>query len=146
MNLFGVMSISASAMTAERERAEIVTSNLANAETTRTPEGGPYKRMQVVFGAQPVETPNFPSALASVSDMDAKGVAVEGIVADTTPPIRRYEPGSPDADAEGYVSYPNVNPAEEMVDLMGAARSYDLNASAVQATKAMIQESLTILQ
>lgn len=146
MNLFSVLDISGSALTAERERAEIVTSNLANAETTSTPEGGPYKRVQVIFGAARPQEPAFSHALASVSDLQAQGVRVEGVVADSTPPVRRYEPGNPQADADGYVSYPNVNPSEEMVDLMGAARSYDLNASAIQATKAMIESSIDILR
>jgi flagellar basal-body rod protein FlgC len=146
MNLFGVLEISGSALTAERERAEVVTSNLANADTTRTPEGGPYKRMQVVFGAKPLQGVDFPETLASLEDTQAQGVAVDGVLADNTPPIRRFDPGHPDANAQGYVLYPNVNPAEEMVDLMGAARSYDLNTSAIQATKTMIQSSINILQ
>lgn len=146
MNLFGVLDISGSALTAERERAEIVTSNLANAETTSTPEGGPYKRVQVVFEATHPQPTGFSNTLASVSDLQAQGVRVAGVVADTMPPVRRYDPGNPEADAQGYVSYPNVNPSEEMVDLMGAARSYDLNASAIQATKSMIESSIDILR
>jgi flagellar basal-body rod protein FlgC len=146
MNLFGVLDISGSALTAERERAEVVTSNLANSETTSTPEGGPYKRMQVIFGAVRPQEEDFPGALTSVSDLDARGVEVEGVVADSTPPIQRFDPGNPQANAQGYVSYPNVNPSEEIVDLMGAARSYDLNASAIQATKTMIQSSIDILR
>ncbi|HUA01630.1 MAG TPA: flagellar basal body rod protein FlgC [Candidatus Aquilonibacter sp.] len=146
MNLFGVLDISGSALTAERERAEIVTSNLANAETTNTPEGGPYKRMQVVFASTHPRPTGFSDALASVADLQVQGVQVQSVVADSTAPIQRYDPGNPEADAKGFVSYPNVNPSEEMVDLMGAARSYDLNASAIQATKAMIQSSIQILE
>lgn len=146
MNLFGVLDISGSALTAERERAEIVTSNLANAETTNTPEGGPYKRMQVVFASTHPQPAGFSDALASVADLQVQGVQVQNVVADSTPAIQRYDPGNPEADAKGFVSYPNVNPSEEMVDLMGAARSYDLNASAIQATKAMIQSSIQILE
>jgi flagellar basal-body rod protein FlgC len=146
MNLFGVLDISGSALTAERERAEIVTSNLANAETTSTPEGGPYKRVQVVFAATHSQPTGFSNTLASVTDLQAQGVRVQRVVADSTPPVRRYDPGNPEADKEGYVSYPNVNPSEEMVDLMGAARSYDLNASAIQATKSMIESSIDILR
>lgn len=146
MNLFGVLDISGSALTAERERAEIVTSNLANAETTSTPEGRPYQRVQVVFASTHPQFEGFSSALASVSDLQAQGVRVQQVVPDTMPPIRRYDPGNPEADKQGYVSYPNVNPSEEMVDLMGAARSYDINASAIQATKSMIESSIDILR
>jgi len=146
MNLFGVLEISGSALTAERERAEVVTSNLANAETTSTPEGGPYQRVQVVFASTHPQFEGFSSELASVSDLQAQGVRVQQVVPDTMPPVRRYDPGNPEADKEGYVSYPNVNPSEEMVDLMGAARSYDLNASAIQATKSMIESSIDILR
>ncbi len=146
MNLFGVLDVSGSALTAERERAEIATSNLANMETTSTPEGGPYKRVQVVFTATHSQSTGFSSTLASVSDLQAEGVRVEGVVADTAPPVRRYDPGNPEADAQGYVWYSNINPSEEMVDLMGAARSYDLNVSAIAATKSMIESSIDILR
>jgi flagellar basal-body rod protein FlgC len=138
MNLFGVLNITGSALEAQRQRAEVVASNLANAETTDTPEGGPYKRQHVVFRAEQL-------SFADTLDRHARGVRVEQIAQDQTPPDRRFDPGNPHADADGYVSYPNVNPIEEMVNLMGAARSYDLNASVVQATKSMITESLQIL-
>ncbi|HVB88425.1 MAG TPA: flagellar basal body rod protein FlgC [Candidatus Dormibacteraeota bacterium] len=145
MNLFGVMTISGTALLAERERAEIVASNLANAETTRTGSGGPYQREHVVFAAmRPFGMP-FGMQLASMVDFSACGVQVEGVVADPAPPIRRYEPGHPDADAQGYVEMPNINPIEEEVNLMGAARSYQANVSAVQATKNMISSALEIL-
>lgn len=146
MNLFRVLDISASALLAERQRAEVVTSNLANAETTHSADGGPYKRMHVVFGAHPMHTNGFAIALASFTDLHAEGVQVDRVVPDGTPPVRRFEPGHPDADAEGYVSYPAINPIEEMVNLMGAARSYQLNASAVQSTKNMIQASIDIIK
>jgi flagellar basal-body rod protein FlgC len=145
MNLFGVMTVSGTALLAERERAEVVASNLANAETTRTPQGGPYTRQHVVFAAmRPFGMP-FGVQLASMVDFSARGVQVEGVVADPAPPIRRYEPGHPDADAQGYVEMPNINPIEEEVNLMGAARSYEANVSAVQATKNMISSALEIL-
>jgi flagellar basal-body rod protein FlgC len=145
MNLFGVLDINSSALTAERERAEVVTSNLANAETTRTPSGGPYKKQLVVFGTEEPGRGKFALTLARFGDLHARGVKVEQVVQDTAPAVRRYEPGHPDADADGYVSYPNINPVEEMVNLMGAAQAYQLNVSAVQATKAMISETLQIL-
>jgi flagellar basal-body rod protein FlgC len=151
MNLFGLLDLSGSAMTAERERAEVVTSNMANAETTRTPQGGPYRRQLVVFRAQ--RFPRFPMLLASaggglpsLGSRAARGVEVDQVVADPSPVIQRYQPGHPDADAKGYVSYPNINPVEEMADLLGAVRSYQLNAAAVQAAKSMITESLDILR
>ena len=145
MNLFRVMEISGSALLAERLRAEVVSANLANAETTRTDAGGPYQRMHVVFGARQAAQPTFGMTLASFADMHAEDVRVVNVVADQTPPIRRFEPGHPDADAQGYVSYPSINPAEEMVNLMGAARAYEMNASAVNSTKNMIQTAITIL-
>jgi flagellar basal-body rod protein FlgC len=145
MNLFRVLEISGSALLAERMRAEIVSANLANAETTRTEAGGPYQRMHVVFGARPASQPSFGMTLAAFADLHAEQVRVVGVVADQTPPVRRFEPGHPDADAQGYVSYPSINPAEEMVNLMGAARAYEINAAAIASTKNMIQTAITIL-
>jgi flagellar basal-body rod protein FlgC len=149
MNLFGVLNISESALVAERERAEVVTTNLANADTTRTPQGGPYQRMEVVFSTEPMAGAGAapaPGTMLSAADQSVRGVHVVNVVADGTPPIRRYEPGNPDANAQGYVLYPSINPAEEMADLMDAARAYQLNATAVQATKSMIQTSLDLLR
>jgi flagellar basal-body rod protein FlgC len=145
MNLFEQIRTSGGAMTAERLRAEVVSGNMANAETTRTSSGGPYRRKQVVFSAT---RPQFGIALAKAggTSADAGGVRVIDIVEDQREPIQRYEPGHPDADAKGYVAYPNIDPVEETVDLMSALRSYQLNASAVQAAKQMIQQSLEILK
>jgi flagellar basal-body rod protein FlgC len=145
MNLFAMFDVSGSALTAERERAEVVASNMANAETTRTAKGGPYQRQEVVFGSTPVGGSSFAERLASASDGNVQGVQVVNVVTDPTPPIRRFDPSHPDADAQGYVSYPSINPVQEMVDLMGASRSYQLNISALQSTKQMIQQSLEIL-
>ena len=148
MNLFGLFQISGSALTAERVRAEVVTSNLANAETTRTPEGGPYQRKMVTFSPRPASQFRLllTGSMTGTQLTQAGGVQVNQVVDDPTPPIRRYEPGHPDADASGYVDYPAINPVQEMVDLMGAERAYELNASAVQAAKQMIQQSLQILK
>ncbi len=143
MNLFGMLEVSGSALAAQRWRAEVVSANMANAETTHTPQGGAYRRQLVVFRAQP--TPRFPMLLAGLQHKPQEGVRVERVLADASPLPRRYEPGHPDADAEGYVTYPNVNPVMEMTDLLSAVRSYQLNASAVQAAKNMIQQSLQIL-
>lgn len=145
MNLFGVMEVSGSALQAERIRAEVVAANMANAETTRTSEGGPYRRQQVVFSSEAPEQ-SFASQLVGQADPVTGGVQVSAIVADSTPPLRRYDPGHPDADQDGYVAYPDINPVTEMVDLMGATRSYGLNSSAVQAEKSMVSASLDILK
>jgi len=147
MNLFGLFQVSGSALAAERLRAEVVTGNLANAETTRTAEGGPYRRRMVVFNSQPGAS--FRLLLAgtvAAAGLQGGGVQVRDVVEDPAPPERRYQPGHPDADASGFVDYPAINPVQEMVDLMGAARAYELNATAVQAAKQMIQQSLQILK
>jgi flagellar basal-body rod protein FlgC len=146
MNLFGVMEVSGSALAAERLRAEVVAANMANAETTRTPEGGAYRRQHVVFQSQAPEFTSFADAFPSNLDGAVGGVEVSAVVADQAAALRRYDPGHPDADKDGYVSYPDINPLTEVVDLMGASRAYGLNSSAVQATKAMISSSLDILK
>src|SRR5271166_1812753 len=147
MNLFGMLEVSGSALGAERWRAEVVAANMANAETTRTAAGGAYRRQMLVFRAQPM--PRFPNtmslAMARLHKTPEGGVRVERVVDDVTPQPRRYEPGHPDADSSGYVTYPNVNPVMEMADLLGAVRAYQLNAAAVQAAKSMLQQSLQIL-
>jgi flagellar basal-body rod protein FlgC len=146
MNLFGLLQVTGSALLAQRERAEISASNLANADTTRTIDGGPYKRQNVIFAAAHPLSNGFAATLASFSDLHTQTVQVAGVVQDETAPVRRYDPGHPDADAAGYVSYPNVNPVEESVNLMEAARSYQMNVSALQTTKAMIQAAISIVQ
>jgi flagellar basal-body rod protein FlgC len=149
MNLFGVLDISASALLAERQRAEVVTSNLANAQSAGANPSQVYRRKEVVFSSRPIP---FSDALAAAGgngaavDPRAPGVSVEAVVTDQSPLVRRYEPGNTNADAQGYVTYPNINPAQEMTDLMEAVRSYQLNISAAQATKSMIQQSLTLLR
>lgn len=146
MGLFRMLEISGSALAAERQRAEVVATNMANAETTRTSEGGPFRRKEVVFtnpgGSFALQLANFNTLGGRVTG----GVRVSQVVEDPTPPIMKYEPGHPDANAEGYVAYPNINPIQEMVDLMGAVRAYQLNSSAVTASKQMIQQSLDILK
>ncbi len=144
MNLFGMLEMSGSALGAERWRAEVVAANMANAETTRTGGGGAYHRQLLVFRAQPM--PRFPLLLARLRRGTPEGgVRVERVVADSSPMPVRYEPGHPDADSAGYVTYPNVNPVMEMADLLSAVRAYQLNAAAVQAAKSMIQQTLQIL-
>jgi flagellar basal-body rod protein FlgC len=164
MNLFAMMETSGGAMQAERVRAEVVAANMANAETTRTDSGGAYHRQHVVFAAN-AGNPDFadslteasgtaaPGSLASTqmqalnasrSGTTVPGVHVAAVVEDTSPPLKRYDPGNPDAGADGYVSYPDINPLTEMVDLMEATRAYGLNSSAVQAEKGMITSALEI--
>lgn len=145
MNLFDSLAISASALTAERQRSEIVASNLANAETTHTEAGGPYRRREVLFQAQ--NPTRFHLTLAAAhGGVQPGGVKIAGVVDDPTPPVMRYEPDSPDADKDGYVAYPAINPALEMVDLMDSVRAYQMNASAVTAAKQLIQQSIDILK
>ena len=144
MNLFGLMETSGSAMQAERIRAEVVAANMANAETTRTPEGGPYRRKDAVFTSSEVSSP-FASIFNGVVQ-GPSGVAVSDIITDQRDPEMRYLPGHPDANAEGYVAFPRMNPAEDMVDLMGAARGYEANVAAISAVKDMIERSLDLLR
>ena len=150
MNLFGLMDVSGSALKAERVRAEVVASNMANSETTRTADGGPYRRQHVVFSAMDAEGSFGASLLSAVAASSAStpagGVAVTGVIQDQGAPLMRFDPGHPDAGADGYVAYPDINPLTEMVDLMGATRSYGMNASAVQAEKGMVASSLEILK
>ena len=145
MSLFSTLSVSASGMSAERQRAEVLVENIANADTTRTAEGGPYRRKDVVFQSESVSSP-FSSFLQTQMGGDANGVGVSEIVEDTRDPDRRYLPGHPDADKEGYVSFPRVSPAEDMVDLLGASRSYQANVSAISAVKDMIQKSIDLFR
>jgi flagellar basal-body rod protein FlgC len=145
MSLFSALSVSASGMAAQRTRAELLTENLANAETTRTPEGGPYRRKDAVFVTTQVPG-DFRSVLASQLDLEPQGVAVSEVLTDSRDPVSRYLPGHPDADANGYVAFPNINPAEDMVDLMSTSRDYQANVAAISAVKDMIQRSLDILR
>jgi flagellar basal-body rod protein FlgC len=157
-----MMETSGSAMEAERMRAEVVAANMANAETTRTAQGGPYRRQEVVFSANQGD-PNFLDSMSAASaggaarasaamqtpalpggTAVAPGVRISAVVEDPSPPLKRYDPGHPDAGPDGYVSYPDINPLTEMVDLMGATRAYSLNGAAVQAEKGMITSALEI--
>jgi flagellar basal-body rod protein FlgC len=151
VNLFGLMETTGSAMQAERMRAEIVAANMANAETTRTESGGPYKRQYVVFAANQPDSEFgglMRSAMSWASDLRESnppgGVHIAQVIEDPGPALKRYDPGHPDAGPDGYVAYPDINPLTEMVDLMGATRAYGLNSSAVQAEKGMITSALDI--
>ena len=144
MSLFSVLSVSASGMSAQRTRAELLVENLANAETTRTPEGGPYRRKDAVFETASVSSP-FASIFASELQ-GTGGVGVSEIIVDQRDPERRYMPGHPDADKDGYVAFPKLNVAEDMVDLMGATRGYQANVSSILAVKDMIQRSIDLMR
>lgn len=147
MGLFDILSMSSSALAAERQRAEVTAANLANAETTHTDTGGPYVRKEVVFSA--VGNSPFRNVLNHFGKMGGAtegGVQITDVVNDTAPPVMRYEPGNPDADKDGFVAYPAINPMSEMVDLMSAVRAFQMNASAATAAKQMIQQSIDILK
>lgn len=145
MSLFSSLDVSASGMAAQRARAELLVENIANAETTRTPEGGPYRRKDVVFSTDP-SVGSFSSELTTALGGNVNGVTVSDTIVDTREPERRYLPGHPDADKDGYVAFPRMNPAEDMVDLMGASRSYEANVAAISAVKDMIQKSLDLFR
>ncbi len=145
MNLFSTISVSASGMSAQRQRAQVLVENIANADTTRTAEGGPYRRRDVVFQTAPAAS-SFSSVLESQIQGQGNGVRVSDVVVDNSAPDRRYMPGHPDADADGYVSFPRMNPAEDMVDLLGASRAYQANVSAISAVKDMIQRSIDLFR
>ena len=145
MSLFSSLGVSASGMDAQRQRAELLVENLANAETTRTPEGGPYRRKDVVFEEDP-SVGSFASELGSALGSNVSGVSVSQTIIDDGEPTRRYMPGHPDADKDGFVAFPKINPAEDMVDLMGASRGYEANVAAISAVKDMIQKSLDLFR
>jgi flagellar basal-body rod protein FlgC len=149
MSLFSVLSVSASGMAAERTRAELLVENLANSETTRTPEGGPYKRKDAVFSSAPQTSPFsaiFQTEVGSGVESGVNGVEVSDVVEDTREPDKRYMPGHPDADQDGYVAYPRANPSEDMVDLMSAARNFQANVAAMTAIKDMIMQSINLMK
>ncbi len=138
MDFFSALRISGGGLSVERTRVNLATSNLANAETTRTAAGGPYKRLDPIIEAVPFNdllpgSPNAPSA-----------AVVSSIAADNTPGRRVYSPGHPDADPEGFVTFPNVNPIHEVVNLMSASRAYEANSTAVETLKSMALRGLDI--
>ena len=145
MSLFSSIDVSASGMAAQRARTEVLVENLANSETTRTPEGGPYRRKDVVF-SEDSSVGSFASEMDSALGPALSGVAVSEIAVDTSAPEMRYQPGHPDADKDGYFAYPKINPAEDMVDLLGASRGYEANVAAISAVKDMINKSLDLFR
>lgn len=137
--LNSAISASASALAAERMRIEVAVSNLANAESSRGPDGQPYRRRDVVLTSEPVRA--FDQALGQAT---ATGVKVAAILEDQSPARRRFEPSHPDADKEGYVALPNVDPAQEMVDMLSAARAYQANLTAINLIRDLVQKALEL--
>jgi flagellar basal-body rod protein FlgC len=129
-------------MAAPRTRAELLVENMANSETTRTPEGGPYRRKDVVFSS---DLQSSPFSAVFQNEM-ATGVAVSDVIEDQRDPELRFMPGHPDANAAGYVAFPHMNPAEDMVDLLNASRSYQANVAAISSVKDMISRSIDIMR
>ncbi len=150
MSLFSALNVSGSGLAAQRQRVEILAQNVANAQTTRTAEGGPYRRQHVTFESEPQGFSSFESvwsrfqAAGGIGEPAAEGVRVSGVIVDETPPERRYMPGHPDAGPDGYVAFPAFNPVEDMVDLSAGVRSYQANLSAIRAIREMINRTLEI--
>jgi len=140
MSLERALGIGATGLTAQRTRMEVVSSNLANSHTTRTPDGGPYRRKQPIFEAQAIDL--FPSDALGRS---VRAVRVVQVVDDPSDFMVRHEPGHPDADERGFVEYPNVDPIREMVDMLSATRSYEANVTLVRSVREMMQSALQIL-
>ncbi|MEK7765820.1 MAG: flagellar basal body rod protein FlgC [bacterium] len=145
MHLFRTMAISGSALTAERLRLDIIANNLANANTTRTAAGGPFRRQVTVFAPRGDETQFlYPGMGTPAGAFRGRGVRVAAVSEDPSPFKRVYDPGHPDADASGYVSLPNVNVVTEMVDMLAAQRAYEANVSAIVAARTMAERALDI--
>ncbi len=143
MSIFSSINTSASALTAERTRMDVISKNLANANTTRTQNGEPYKR-QVVVLKQAENQNSFKSIFQKKINQASKGVEISAIIEDNTPFRQVYDPGHPDADEKGYVKMSNVDTIAEMVDMIGATRSYEANATAISTTKNMLLKALEI--
>jgi flagellar basal-body rod protein FlgC len=143
MNFLDALHVSSSGLTAQRIRMNVISSNLANVHTTRTPGGGPYRRKDVVFASQPGDQ-SFQNILGSRMPGGLSGVKVTGITSDPRPPLMKYDPRHPDADEKGFVALPNINMVEEMVNMISATRSYEANVAAVNATKSMAMKALEI--
>ncbi len=143
MDLFTAFDIGASALSAERTQLNITSMNLANAKTTRTMEGGPYRRKAVTLATTPVDK-SFGEHMQSAFDRELKGVRVLDIATDKRPFKQVYEPDHPDANAEGYVLYPDINVVEEMTNMLTTTRSYEANVSSIESVKTMFQKALLI--
>lgn len=143
MDFMTALDISASGLSAERTHINIISMNLANVKTTRTEYGGPYRRKSVEMAATPVDD-SFSKQMRSALDRELRGVRVMNVVQDTRPFKMVYEPGHPDADADGMVKYPDINVVEEMTSLMTAQRGYEANVTSIDTIKAMYNKALEI--
>jgi flagellar basal-body rod protein FlgC len=143
MDIYDALRTSSSGLSAQRMRMNLISANLANVNTTRTPEGGPYRRKEVVFEARPKST-SFREVLQSRQGRLPAEVNAIKVFDDPRPPVLKFDPGHPDADAQGYVQLPNVNMMEEMVNMISATRSYEANVAAVRASKDMALKALEI--
>lgn len=143
MDFLTGMRVSSSGMTAQRMRMNTISSNISNINTTRTPEGGPYRRKDVVFEAMP-EQKNFGEILHAEVDRNVNRVQVSDIHVDRKAPLMKYEPNHPDANEDGYVAYPNINLMEEMTNMIQATRAYEANVSTLNASKNMAMSALEI--
>ena len=143
MDFMTALDIGASGLAAERTNINIISMNLANVKTTRTPEGGPYQRKSVLLNAVEVDQP-FSTHMQSAVDRELRGVRVMHIATDTRPFKLVFEPGHPDADEQGMVKYPDINMVEEMANLMTAQRGYEANVSTIDAVKSMYNKALEI--
>jgi len=143
MDMDQAFAISASGMDAQKKRLNVISNNLANVESTTTSEGGPYRRKDVIFNSVPIRS-SFGEALTSAGGVPMQGVEVTQVIEDQRPFKKILDPTHPSADAEGYVLYPNVNPIEEMVNMITALRSYEANVSAFNATKSMALKTMEI--
>ena len=148
MGLFDAIDIAATGLSAERLRMDVTAGNLANAETTQGANGQPYQRREVVLQEASAAGSSFGAVLSGAmgSSGAPAGVQVAGIVNDPSPPRKVYDPGHPNADAQGYVSLPNVNPVTEMVDLIASSRSYEANVTAMQSAKTLFSKTLELLK
>jgi flagellar basal-body rod protein FlgC len=143
MDFISALDIGASGLSAERTHLNVISMNLANVNTTRTPEGGPYRRKSVVFQSQSLDS-EFTKAMRSELEREVKGVKVIGVVTDQRPFKRIYDPGHPDADGQGYVSLPDINVVEEMTNMMTALRTYEANAATISAIKTMYNKAVEL--
>jgi flagellar basal-body rod protein FlgC len=148
MSLFDSIGISSQGLSVQRKRMELVAGNLANLSTTQTPEGGPYRRRQLVVEAIPKHSfnANFEQLMEGPDDDQIYGARATAVKLDPSPPILKFEPDHPHADADGYVAYPNVNPSVEMVDMVGISRSYEANLAAVRSAREMIGQAMDMLR
>jgi len=148
MGIFNAFAVSASGLTAERLRMDVISNNIANVNTTKTMDGGPYMRQRVVFEPRGEKAHFlFPAMFDKTKHAgNLEGVKVTGIINDATPPRMVYDPGHPDAGKDGYVAMPNVNIVKEMVDMISASRAYEANVTAMSSAKTMADKALDILR